>query len=72
MVRCGQCPVLDGGRLLPSANASDVDLLGDAQGVVEFDAEVSGRAVHLGMTKQELDRSEVASLPVGQRGLGPA
>ena len=30
--------VSDGGRPLPSANASIVDLLGDAQLVVEFNA----------------------------------
>ena len=70
--RCEQRPVRNGGRLLPSAKCSNVDFLGDAQRVVQFDAEVSDRAIHLGVAKQELDRSEVASLPIDQRGLGPA
>jgi ribulose-5-phosphate 4-epimerase/fuculose-1-phosphate aldolase len=39
--RCEQRLVRDGGRPLPSAKRSDVDLLGDAQRVIEFDAEVS-------------------------------
>ena len=46
-----QLSVADGGRLLPPAKESNVELLQDAQRVVEFDAQVSDRAVHLGMTK---------------------
>jgi hypothetical protein len=39
--RCEQRLVRDGERPLPSAKRSDVDLLGDAQRVLEFGAEVS-------------------------------
>ena len=70
-VGCDQRPVWDGGRLLPSAKRSDVDLLGDAQRVIEFDAEVSDRAVHFGVTKQELNGSEISGLPVDQRRFRP-
>ena len=70
--RCEQRLVRDGGRPLPSAKRSDVDLLGDAQRVIEFHAKVANRAVHLGVTQQELDRSEVASLSIDQRSFGPA
>jgi hypothetical protein len=69
--RCEQRPVRDGGRLLPSAQCSNVDFLGDAQSVIKFDAEVSDRAVHLGVTKQELNGSEISRLPVDQRRFRP-
>ena len=57
--------------MLPSAKPSDVDLLGDAQSVVEFDAKVPDRAINLGVSEQELDGPKIAGLPVDQRGLGP-
>jgi hypothetical protein len=69
--RCEQRLVRDGGRPLPSAKRSDVDFLGDAQRVIEFDAEVSDRAIHLGVTKQELNGSEISRLPVDQRRFRP-
>ncbi len=54
---------------MPSAKPLDVDLLGDAQRVVEFDPKVSDRAINLGVSKQELDSPKIASLPVDQRSL---
>jgi len=71
VARCEQRLVRDGGRPLPSAKRSDVDLLGDAQSVIKFDAEVSDRAVHLGVTKQELNGAQIAGLPVDQRCFRP-
>ncbi len=65
-----QRPVLKGERLLPSAKFSDVDLLGDAQRIVEFNAKVSDRAVHLGVTERELNRPQVAGLSVNDGSLG--
>ena len=49
---------------MPSAKPSDVDLLGYAQRIVEFDPKVSDRAIDLGVSKQELDGPKIASLPV--------
>ena len=43
--------------------ALDVDLLGDLDGVVDLDAEVSNRALDLRMAEQQLHRSQVARLP---------
>ena len=51
----------------PSANASNVD----TQRVIEFDAKVSDGAIHFGVAEQELDRPEIAGLPLDQRSLGP-
>ena len=48
---------------------SDVNLLGDLNRVVDFDAEISDRAFDLGMAKQELDCTEVAGSPIDQSGL---
>ena len=69
--RCEQGLVRDGGRPLPSAKRSDVDPLCDAEGVIEFDAKVTNRAVHLCVTEQELNRAQIAGLPVDQRGFRP-
>lgn len=43
---------------------SDVDLLCDLDGIVDFDAEVAHGALNLGMPKQELDGSQVASAAI--------
>ena len=51
---------------------SDVDTLGDAQRVFKFNAEISHRAVDLGVTKEQLDRAEIAGLPVDLGSLRPA
>ncbi len=37
---------------------------GDGQGIFEFDAGIPDCTVHLGMARQELDRSEVAGFLV--------
>ncbi len=37
--------------------ASDVELLGNIEGVIEFDAEVSDGAFQLGMSEQQLVRA---------------
>ena len=68
---CKERLVRDDGRLLPSAKRSDVDFLGDTECVIEFYTEVSDGAVHLGVTKQELNRSEISRLPVDQCGFRP-
>ena len=45
-------------------------LLGDLQGVVDLDPEVSDRALQLGVPKEELNRPEISGPPVDQRGFG--
>jgi hypothetical protein len=41
------------GRLAtPAGSASEIDRLGDRQGVIKLDTEVADRAVHLDMTEQ--------------------
>ena len=55
---------------LPSI--SDVDLLGDGESIIDFDAEIPNSALNLGVPEQELNRPKVTSSPVDQRGLGPA
>jgi hypothetical protein len=50
----------------------DVDALGDRQGVFDLDAEISDRAIKLGVAKQQLHRPNVASLPIDERRLGSA
>jgi hypothetical protein len=52
--------------------ASDVDLLGDLDGVIDLDAEVSDRALDLRMTEQQLHRSQVARAAVDEHRLGPS
>ena len=47
---------MEGERLVrPFANFSDVDLLGDAERILKFDAKIPNCAVHLGGAKQKLD-----------------
>ena len=50
---------------------SDVELLGNIEGVIEFDTKVSHRAFDLGMSEQQLNRPEIAGLAVDQGCLGP-
>ena len=49
---------------------SDVDLLGDRERVIDLDAKVSDRALHLGVPKEQLNRAEVPGSAVDQSGLG--
>lgn len=51
---------------------SDLDRLSFGQRVLQFNAEIPYGAVHLGMTQQELNRSQVARLTVDERDFGPA
>lgn len=60
----------DPGLLIGAIQTSDVDLHGDLDGVVDFDAEVPHGALELGMSKQKLDGSEVARPPIDQHRLG--
>ena len=52
--------------------SSDVDFLGDLNGVINFNAEVPDGALDLRVSKQELYSPEVPGAPVDQRGLGSA
>jgi hypothetical protein len=45
----------------------DLRLLGDLEGVIDFDAEIPNRAFELGMPEQELDCTEIFGAPVNQR-----
>lgn len=45
-------------------------LLGQFQGVVDFDAQVANGAVELGVSKQKLYRSEILRTPIDERRLG--
>ena len=55
---------LDQGRMAPSGAASEIELLGDAESVVNLDAEVANSAFELPVTKKKLDRSQIAGLAV--------
>jgi hypothetical protein len=50
--------------------SSDVDLLGDGERIIDLDAEVSDRALHLGVPEEELNCPEVPDSPIDQRRLG--
>lgn len=54
-----------------SPRRSDVDALGDAQGVLELDPQIAHSTVDLRVTQQELDRAQIAGLAVNLRRLGP-
>jgi hypothetical protein len=41
------------------------DLLGERQGIINFDPEVADGALDLGMSKKQLGRAQIASLAVG-------
>jgi hypothetical protein len=49
---------------------SDVDLLGDGERIINFDAEVPDGALHFGVPKEKLNRAEVPGPPVNQGCLG--
>lgn len=61
--------VKKGERLPPPAQPSDVDLVSDTQGVFKFDTEVAHCAIHRDMTKQDLDRAQIARFTINQRRL---
>ena len=49
---------------------SDVDLLGNGERIVDFDAEIPDRALHFSVAKEKLNRAEVPGSPVNQSRLG--
>ena len=53
------------GSALP--RSSDVNLLGNDQSIVHFDAQVSYGAFDFGMPEQKLDGPEIAGAPIDQR-----
>ena len=55
-----------------SVEASDIDLFRKFNGVINLDAKIANSTLDLGMAKQELHCSEVASSPVDQHRLCPA
>jgi hypothetical protein len=59
-----QCPLKGGQSVTALPRCSDVDLLGDRERVIDVDAEVSDRALHLGVAKEQLNRAEVAGSSV--------
>ena len=52
--------------MIRSAPIFRINLLGNCQGVVYFDAEVSDRAFDLGMPEQQLDGPEIARATIDQ------
>ena len=48
---------------------SDVDLFGNCVRIIDFDTKVSNRTFNLRVAKQELDRAEIAGLPIDFRRL---
>ena len=66
-------PLLDVGRVRQLCpGRSDVDLFSYGQSIVDFDAQVSDRALNLRMTEEQLHGAQIARSFVDQRGLGPA
>jgi len=59
------------GRLRRRPTSLDFGRLGEFQNVFPPDTETSDNAVHLGVSKQELNSAQVASLPVDLRNLCP-
>ena len=55
-----------GGRK-PFAQLPNVDLLGNAQSIIKFNAKKPHRAVHFGVSKQKLNRAQVAGLAINLR-----
>ncbi|KUO67922.1 MAG: hypothetical protein APF80_02180 [Alphaproteobacteria bacterium BRH_c36] len=50
-------------------SASDVDLLGDLDGVIHFDAQVANGACDFRVAEQKLDRPQISSAAVDQNRL---
>ncbi len=53
-------------------HVSDVDLLGYGERIIDFDSEVTDRALNLRVAKQELNCSKISRFLVNQRCLGSA
>ena len=63
-------PIGGGQSVTALPQCSDVDLFGDVERVIDLDAEVPDRALHLGMAKEQLNRAEAAGSSVNQGRLG--
>ena len=50
--------------------ASDINLFGEVEGIIDLYAQVSDGALHFRVAQQDLDRSQIASLPIDQGCLG--
>ena len=61
--RLGRAPQL-------SPATSDLDLLGDFNGIVNIDAEMANGALDLRVTEEQLDSAQISGAPVNQRRLG--
>jgi hypothetical protein len=53
-------------------SASDFRLLGDFEGIINLDAQVSHRRLKLGVTEQQLHGTQILGAPIDQRRLGPS
>ena len=65
----GRAKTTDGAA---ASTTSDLRLLRDLEGVIDFDAEIPHRRLELGVPKQQLHGAQVLGAPVDQRRLGPA
>jgi hypothetical protein len=62
---------MEGGQSVAALpRCSDVDLLGDRERVIDLDAKVSDRTLHLGVAKEQLNRAKVSRSSIDQRHLG--
>jgi hypothetical protein len=61
-------PNIAGGR--PPSTTSDLRLLGNREGVIDLNAQVSHCRLQLGVSKQQLDGAQVLRAPIDQRRLG--
>jgi hypothetical protein len=51
---------------------SDINLLGNGQGIVYLDTKIANRALDLPVTQKQLDGTQIAGAPVDQRSFGSA
>lgn len=51
---------------------SDIQLLRERKGIVNFDTEISYRALYLAVAEQQLNRSQIACSSVDQRRFRPS
>jgi hypothetical protein len=51
---------------------SNVNLFGDSERIIDIDTKVSGGALHLCVTEEQLYGSQIAGSPINQRSLGSA
>ena len=58
----GRVPLREGESEAARECRSDIDTLCNTQCIFQFDTKVADYTVHLGVTKQKLDRTEVARL----------